>query len=352
LFSGLALVSQSLTRSANAAEHLKDQPMLKVRWSVLALAGLSVVLAPDSHAVTFHEDFATDPSARGWTIAGDTNLFHWNSTDQNLVVRWDSSQPNSYFCHPLGGTLGVDDDFSVSFDLRITNAVITPYGFEMAISFLNLADATGPTFLRGTGVDSPNVVEFDYFPDPDGILDWGPSITTMMVDSVGTTSSHWSRGWFAPLAMPLNDQFHVEMVYTASDHTLRTSITDNGLPFGPVPDAYLPATFLSFRVDHLAIASYSDANGWGSLLADGIVDNLTVTATPRAAQRVSGSFVAGGVWQAQFLSHTNWLYTLERTTNFQSWTPVSETRRGNENDMALQDTNAPATGALYRVRTD
>jgi len=124
------------------------------------------------------------------------------------------------------------------------------------------------------------------------------------------------------------------------------------LPFGPVPDAYLPVTFLGFRVDHVAIASYSDINGWGSLLGDGLVDNLTVTATPRAAQRVSGSFVTSGVWQAQFFSHSNWLYTLERTTNFQSWIPISETRQGNENDMVLQDTNAPATRAFYRVRAD
>jgi hypothetical protein len=326
--------------------------MLKIRLSVLALAGLSIILVPDSRALTFQEDFATDPSAQGWKIVGDTNLFYWNSTNQNIEVQWDSSHTNSYFCHPLGATLGVNDDFSVSFDLRITDAVITGYGFELAIGFLNLADATRPAFLRGTGTDSPNLVEFDYFPDPDGILAWGSSITTMMVDSFGTDGSHWSRGGFAGLEMPLDDLFHVEMVYAASDHTLRTSITDNGMPFGPVPDAYLPATFLSFRVDHIAIASYSDANGWGSLLAKGVVDNLTVTATPRAAQRISGGFVASGVWQAQFLSHTNWLYTLERTTNFQSWTPVSETRRGTENDMALQDTHAPAAEAFYRVRVE
>jgi len=326
--------------------------MLKVRLSVLALAGLSVVLVPDSRAVTFQQDFATDPAAQGWKVVGDTNLFCWNSTNQNLQVRWDSSQTNSYFCHPLDATLGVDDDLSVSFDLQITSAAITGYGFELAIGFLNLADATRPNFLRGTGVDSPNLVEFDYFPDPDGILWWGPSITTMMVDSVGTNASHWSQGGFAGLEMALNHLFHVELIYAATNHTLHTSITDNGMPFGPVPDAYLPATFLSFRVDHIAIASYSDANGWGSVLADGIVDNLTVTATPRAAPRVNGSFVAGGVWQAQFLSHTNWLYTLERTTNFQSWTEVSETRRGNEGDMVLLDPNAPAPGAFYRVRAD
>ena len=100
LSSGPALVSQSLTRSANFAGHLKDQPMLKVRLSVLALAGLSVVSA--SRAVTVVEDFSTDPQAKGWQVFGDTNLFAWNSTNRNLEVTWDSTQPNSYFYYPLG----------------------------------------------------------------------------------------------------------------------------------------------------------------------------------------------------------------------------------------------------------
>jgi hypothetical protein len=329
--------------------------MLKVRLSVLALASWSVVCAAHAQTINLQQDFAADPAAAGWMMCGNTNLFHWNPTNQNLEVQWDSSQTNSYFCHPLGATLGMDDDFSVSFDLRIQDAVISGYGFELAIGLLNLADATRPGFLRGTGNDSPNLVEFDYFPDPDGILWWGPSITTMMVDWVGTNDSHWSRGGFAGVELAANDLFHVEMVYAASNHTLHTSITNvtsGGPPVGPVPDAYLPATFLSFRVDTIAITSYSDVNGWGTLVADGTVDNLKVTATPRAATRLRGDFAGGGVWQACFLSHTNWLYTLERTTNFQSWTAVSETQQGHEGDMILQDINAPTAGAFYRVRTD
>lgn len=327
--------------------------MLRARLSVLALGCLSLICAARAQTIHLEEDFATDPAARGWMIYGDTNLFRWNPTNQNLEVRWDSSQTNSYFCHPLGVSLLVDDDFSVSFDLRLKNVAISGYGFELAIGFLNLANATQPTFLRGTGTDSPNLVEFDYFPDPDGILPWGASVTSMMVDGVGTDGSHWSRGGYVDLSLPTNDILHVELVYAASNHTLHTSITRDGMPLGPVPEAYLPATFLSFCVDHIAIASYSAVSGWGdSLLADGTVDNLTVTATLQTAPRLRGGFAAGGVWQTHFFSHTNWLYTLERTTNFQFWTDVSDTRRGNDNEMVLQDTNAPPAGGFYRVRVE
>src|SRR5438552_11511872 len=41
-------------------------------------------------AGAFQESFSSDPAMRGWRTFGDTNLFHWNSTNQNLEVTWDS----------------------------------------------------------------------------------------------------------------------------------------------------------------------------------------------------------------------------------------------------------------------
>src|ERR1035438_10474590 len=82
--------------------------MLNLRWSMLALAGLSLVSA--SRAVTIVEDFATNPLQDGWQVFGTTNLFQWDSTNHWLAVTWDSSQPNSYFYLPLGGYLTRYDD--------------------------------------------------------------------------------------------------------------------------------------------------------------------------------------------------------------------------------------------------
>ncbi len=329
--------------------------MWKARWFVLALASGLVVGAVQAQTLSVQEDFVADPAARGWLVHGHTNLFYWNPTNQNLEVAWDSSLSNSYFCHPLGATLTMEDDFSVAFDLELHEAAIGGYGFELALGLLNLADATQPGFLRGTGADSPNLVEFDYFPDPEGELWWGASVTTMMVDWVGTDSSHWSLGGFAGMELAAHNLYHVELVYAADTRTLRTTITNltlGGIAVGPVPEAYLPPTFLGFRVDHIAIASYSDANSWGSLWARGTVDNLGVAGTARAIGRVQGGWGAGGVWQARFFSRADWRYTLERTTDFQSWTPVSATRQGVEGDLVLQDAEPPAAAAFYRVRAE
>ena len=67
----------------------------------------------------FTENFSADPLQNGWQIFGDTNLFQWDSTNQNLDVTWDSSQTNSYFYNPLGTILAKSDDFSLSFDLQL-----------------------------------------------------------------------------------------------------------------------------------------------------------------------------------------------------------------------------------------
>jgi hypothetical protein len=323
--------------------------MKKIR--LLALAGLFVLLATRSGATTITENFSADPRSNGWQIFGDTNLFQWDSTNQNLAVTWDSTQPNSYFYHPLGTILSRNDDFSVAFDLRIDDAAIGGYGFELAIGLFNLADATRSNFFRGTGYDSPNLVEFDYFPDPNGELLWGPSITAIMVDSIDTGYTNWSQGGFAGLALPLNNLFHIEMVYTGSNSTLHTTITCNGEPFDPIPDAYAADGFQDFRVDHIAVSSYSDANSWGSLLAHGVVDNFVVTVPPPPVQNLAGSF-SNAIWQAQFISQSNWIYTLERTTNFVSWIDASIVTSGNGTNLFLSDTNPPASRAFYRARAE
>src|SRR6516164_11579869 len=135
-----------------------------VRSTLLALAG-SLLFALHTSAVTVTEDFSSNPAIRGWHIFGNTNLFQWDAVNQNLRVTWDSSQPNSYFYLPLGTILARDDDFSFSFDLRLSDATTndTTGPMQLALGFLNLADATDPGFQRGAGV-SPNVAEFDYYP--------------------------------------------------------------------------------------------------------------------------------------------------------------------------------------------
>jgi hypothetical protein len=346
---------------------LKDQPM-KMNRLAPALAGMFVMSVV--HATVITENFSTNPLQNGWQIFGNTNLFQWDATNHDLAVTWDSSQTNSYFYHPLGTVLTRNDNFSVAFDLRLndiasgTDADMTG-GFEIGLGFLNFADATGTNFLRGVWypLSAPtgavNLVEFDYFP-PGYFPDYGPVSATTTPTFIST------NGDFAPyqyppyeIELPTNVLLHVTMTYTASNQTLVTILTTNGVPFLQLLDVTLTDPDNSefsdaddFRVDTISINSYSDAGQdpfyGSSVLAHGIVDNFVVTVPPPPIQNLSGSF-SNSNWRAQFISQSNWIYILERTTNFVSWTDASSMTSGNGTNLFLQDTNAPADKAFYRV---
>jgi hypothetical protein len=72
---------------------------------------------------------------------------------------------------------------------------------------------------------------------------------------------------------------------------------------------------------------------------------------PPPIQNFTGYFT-NSIWQVQFISQTNWLYTLQRTADFQSWTNISIATSGNGTNLFLQDTNAISGKSFYRVRID
>ncbi|MFO1512503.1 MAG: hypothetical protein U1F83_06245 [Verrucomicrobiota bacterium] len=313
----------------------------------LAFASALFLSLGSSRATTIAENFAANPDSSGWVAYGNTNLFAWNSTNQNLEATWDSSQPNSYFSHPIGATLTATNDFMLGFDLRLSSIgpgpdPAKPYTFQIAVGLVNLAQATNAAFVRGSGYESPNLVEFDYFWDSG----FGATVSPVMISKLNEFND---GGFTFPLELATGAMFHVTMIYTAQDRTLRTMITSNGVPFGPVKDATLGAGFSDFSVDHIGVSSYNDAGQFpgfeGSVLARGVLDNFLFT-SPLPLTRLS----ATGAGQVQFQSTTNWLYQLERTTNFQVWLPASATVAGTGTNMTMQDTNAPASGAFYRVQ--
>ncbi len=326
--------------------------MLKLRLFALALAGVGFVST--GNAQTFTEFFTNDPAANGWSVFGDTNLFQWDSTNHDLAVTWDSSQPNSYFYHALPLTLNKETDFMLAFDLTLTNAMAgsdptMPFTFELAIGFLNLTNATNSDFLRGTGL-TPNLIEFDYFPD-DGLGDTatvGPTI-------ISADDDFNFAGDTFPVPLTLGHLYHVQMTYVASNQTLVTIMMDIGNQFGPINQAVLnvDTNFDDFQLDQLAIMSYSGADQdpefMGSIFAQGTVANFIV-AVPPPVENIAGAF-SGGVWQVQCTSSTNWLYTLQRTLDFQTWTPLSAPVTGNGGTLTLQDTNPPPGPSFYRVVT-
>jgi len=330
----------------------------------IGILSMSLSGAILSRAAQLQEDFTADPTARGWGVSGDAALFRWNADRQHLEVTWDSSRPNSYFYHRLPTVLAKSDDFALAFDLRLVDVQVgvtpgRPFTFQMAIGFLNLAEAAQTNFWRGSGINPMtgprNLVEFDYFPDSG----FGATISPTMISS----NNQFAVGFDFPLELTPEAQFHVTMRYTAAEGTLRTSMTRDGELFGPIKDVKVPANFSDFRLDAVAMSSFHDAGADGSIRALGVVDNVKVEIPDAPLTRIAGGF-DGDVWQVQFTSRTNWVYTLEASENLKNWQPTMSNLIGTGDMLTLRDDGgrspfvreARSDGTkkirFYRVRAD
>ncbi|MEI9863044.1 MAG: hypothetical protein WDN00_00495 [Limisphaerales bacterium] len=292
---------------------------MKIRsLAIASLFALSV-----AHATIINEKFTTDPSLNGWQTFGDTNLFQWDSTNHNLAVTWDSSQTNSYFYHPLGATFTKADSFCVQFDLNLKDTDATGY-FQIAIGLYNLTNATSTNFSRANGV-SPNLFEFDYFPG--GPNSYGPSIDATLVDANG--SFYFAFDTSQPM---VNDvTYRVVLIHRAGEASISGTVYTNGQVFTSLP---IVAAYGAddFDLDTLSINNYTTLDDiYGdALLAHGTVDNLSF-ASPLPVDQIST--IAAG--QIQFISDTNWLYTLEQSDDFQTWMPRRARHLGQWNESGF-----------------
>lgn len=329
---------------------------LKISIALLMAAVLS------TKAAVIEEPFATDPFARGWRIFGDASLFQWNPAAQNVSVTWDSTRTNSYCYLPLGTILSKADDFSFSFDVRLSDIRLGSNAgktneFQIALGLIHLASATRTNHYVGAGVSTAygirNVVEFDYFPD----AGFGETFSSVVV----STNNRIYPTHNFPLRMTEGDTYRITLAYSAADQLLRTTATRNGTPFGVPPNNQLGELSLSgrhdFRVDSFAIISYSDAiqagppQFHGSILAHGTVDNVRLVVPPPAVSDLQLSFT-NSLWHARFLSHSNWNYTLQRSHGLAQWETASPTTRGNGATLQLEDAQPASQNTFYRVRAE
>ena len=324
---------------------------------LLGLGLLATLLwgEPSSAAVTWADDFSSNPADHGWSVWGDGSFYQWDAHGGNLAVTWDSRQTNTYLVHPLGTVLTTNDDFTLGFDLRLSDIAIgisTNHStFEIALGLINRRDAFQTNFFRGAGqvaVGPRNLVEFDYFPA-------AGAITATFSPTVVSTNNRIQFSDNHPLTFPLNLWLRFTLAYTASNQTLRTTISTNGVAFGKPPGNAIADLVLlqDFRVDAFAVCSYSEAGqqrGYGgSVLAHGSLDNLYVTMPEPPVGRLAEQF-AHGASQVQFASQNHWFYTLERSTDLLRWADASPPLPGTGAVLVLPDTNGVAGSAFHRVR--
>lgn len=301
---------------------------------------ITLLAAFPSRAFTIVERFTNDPAADGWQVYGDTNLFQWDSTNDVLDVTWDSSQTNSYFYLPLGTTVGNSDSFCVEFNLNISDVNAIGY-FQMAVGLCRFEDATNATFSRANAI-SPNLFEFDYYPD--GPESFGPSIDATLVDS--TSSFYFTYDATQPLLNGTN--YQILLIHQANTATISGEVFANGQLVSTLPSVYAGGAG-DFQLDTLAIENYTTTDDiYGdSLLAHGTVSKLAF-ASPLPVGVVNT--IAAG--QVQFGSDTNWLYTLEQAPDLQTWSTAAPPVMGNGTNLVIQASNPPDDHSFYRVRAD
>jgi hypothetical protein len=298
-------------------------------------------------------DFGTDPIEQGWQAFGEAALFRWDSENQNLRVTWDSSKTNSYYHRPLGVTLSRQDDFALGFELRLDTVAVgvdlaKPFTFQIALGLIHLKSATNAALWRGSGVDAihgpRNLVEFAYFPDSG----FGATISPSIISSNNQFASRFDF----PIELTTGDTFHVLLRYTAGDQTLRTSLNLNHAEYASIQDVLLTEDFTSFNVDTVAICSYSDTGQdpqfGGSILAEGIIDNIHVQLPPPPVDQLVGS-IEGDTYQVTFAAKAGWNYALDRSTDLAQWTTVTTHSATITETVTLMDPSPPTQQAFYRV---
>lgn len=316
-------------------------------------------------AATFSEDFSTAPTARGWKVWGDSSLFQWDASRQWLEVTWDSSRSNSYFRIPLNAILAKTDSFTLGFDLYLLDAQIgvnpeKPYSFEVALGFHNSVQALRETFQRGRGVGaSPNLIEFDYFPEyynPEDIFSHAATIWPTFISTNGSFNYDGPNA-YRELVLPTNTWLRVRMVYNGSNRQLTTTLRASSSPFVTGSEGsdllqfstQLTPTFSDYRVDAFAVASYSDSGAGGSLFARGFVDNITWTIPDPPVSQMHAFPTANG-WEVRFQSAAGYLYRLEKTTDLNQWLLQGDPLTGTGDWLSWPPVSSDAERAFFRIQ--
>lgn len=308
--------------------------------------------------VKVFEDFSENPLERGWHVFGDPQLFHWNSELRLMEVTWDSSKQNSYLCFPLSTIISRNDDFKLELDLTLLDIIggvnpDKPSPMQVAFGFQNRSDAHSASFNRGTGQDSPNLVEFNYFPD----TGYGPTIWPAVFSESSVMNFNGNQD-FHIFELPLNQTLRFTLSFDSETQSVRSSMMLDGASFGPVTTAKISETmtpfgdnFTQFYLDTFAISTFSDQDlepgpFASSILAHGFIDNITITFPPPPIQEEKFSIVQGK-WNHRFQGRENWSYALERTRDFRTWEIVGDRVRGTGDILSIQDSGSVLSKSRY-----
>ena len=301
---------------------------------------------PRTDNLAWHaEGFSVDPLVSSWVVHGDESLFEWNAEAGVLAVTWNSEKPNSSFYRPLGLVLTEADAFAFTFDIALDEVKVghldgQPYTFEVAVGLVDIESAKGDGLSRGTGSDSPNLVEWNYFPD----TGFGATVSP----AIASGKSQFAAGFTFPAALAAGEKYSVRMEYDPGERTLKTFMLENSKAWKGIQSVKLQDDFSGFAVDAFSISSYTAKGTESSLFASGTVDNLAI-AVDRSQPRIVGARLIDGQWRARTFGFATADYLLERSADLHDWQPVGNGVRSDGFYLRLIDEQSPDGGGFYRM---
>jgi hypothetical protein len=348
LRAGLSIAKTVRVKNVFARAKLKDQ-LMKKSFVALALAGLCFVAK--SSAVSLNE-------IQFW-IGSGTN-------QAALVIEWSTPESFGYTTVPapiadksliwgyrFNGTATAAQMFSaiVAADPRLYAVeIIDPkYGLGVfGIGFhlggggdLGITDGTATNYFTN-GVLTNATIDVDAAaPLNTGDLYWG--------GLGGPNWELWTEQGDAGGLLNCPDR-GTNTYWTSTDPVYDSSGFDGQWDFAQAGLAGLQLTNGSWIGFSVAAGEYEpdldapyNAHKHAPAEPDPVITALI--------KNLTGGF-QGGQWQGQFLSCTNWFYSLERSTDLQSWTTVTNGISGNATNLVTVDPAPPTDKAFYRVRAD
>lgn len=318
---------------------------------------LGLLLGPPTRAVTWLEDFTTDPALRGWRTHGDISLHAWNPDLKRLDVTWDSTRTNTFFYRPLRTVLAREDRFRLGFELGVEEFQPSAAAgtFQLAVGLIRMRDAFRTNSFRGAGINPAygprNLFEFDYFPANRSIT---PTFSAVIV---GTNNLRWAMANVFPLELTTGDRFRVELTHDPAEGSVAIAVWRNGEPYGNGTTT-LTSGFGDFRFDTVSITSYSGdhqpANYGGQILARGWVDGveLEYPANPVPEPRLERS--PGGEPTLACDERQGWVPDLEESTDLRDWavSPVPPVLASAAWRWSLDPGGTTRSGRYFRLAWD
>ena len=292
-----------------------------------------------------YESFATNPLANGWMLHGDESLFEWDAEAGALDVTWNSEKPNSYFYRPLGQALTEKDSFAFTFQLTLDEVKAghldgQPYTFEVSIGLLNLENAKEEGFIRGTGTDSPNLVEWDYFPD----TGFGATVSPALASS----KSEFSAGFTFPAELTKGKVYTVRMEYDGSTGVLKSEMLEDGKPWKSIAEVKRKIAHSGFLIDAFSISNYTAKGSESSLFATGAIDELAI-ATSRSGPSLVDVHLDGGRWSARVFVVNPDDWQLQRSGDLLNWKSLDVVRQTSLFFMRFADPEPVGRNQFYRI---